>query len=195
MPAVIAHVLIEVVFSFFFSSLLCKFLECLIGVYITVNMHYSSGILHRRCKHYVCTVGSLWCVVCCRARISSEGEEKNCKPTHRTSFICSIYPRHFKYADGGHTESYGVTRQQSHQLDQRHGDTLSHHDESTGELEISTVAFNWVTWFTVLRLISLVFQHHNSSPHLIVPVELCIFFYSRMVAEPLDAAALLCSVY
>lgn len=51
MPAVIAHVLIEV----FFSS--CKFPEWLIWAYITVSMQYSSGLLYPKCKHHVCTAG------------------------------------------------------------------------------------------------------------------------------------------
>lgn len=83
-----------------------------------------------------------------------------------------IPPHNFTYADGGRSESYGVTRLQWHQLDQRHRDTLSHRDESTGELEISTVAFNSLTWFTALRLISLAFRRRDWAPRVIVPVKL-----------------------
>lgn len=58
MPAAIAHVLIEVVFF----SLLCKFLECLIGVYITVSIHYSSGLFFPH-KRTICTEGLLQCML------------------------------------------------------------------------------------------------------------------------------------
>lgn len=41
---------------------LCKFLQCLIGVYITVSMHYSGGLVYCQCKQTPCTVGLFWCM-------------------------------------------------------------------------------------------------------------------------------------
>lgn len=100
------------------------------------------------------TMFALW--ACCGALfaaghrfLQTRGEKKveeKIANQHTGLHSYAVYtPHNFTYADGGRRESYGVTRLQWHQLDQRHRDTLSHRDESTGELEISTVAFNSLT--------------------------------------------------
>lgn len=86
MPAVIAHVLIEVVF-FFPLSLLCKFLECLIGVYITVSMHYSAGLVYCQCKQTRCTEGLFWCMFAVGHMIYTHHEYKESTPFLLTPHI------------------------------------------------------------------------------------------------------------